>query len=90
MEDFVLLFGMVATIIIDSYIRFKNIFKYMCADLGIIYWPLARGNNKGTIIEKYHLFINKTQAIADQYIVTHVSYDLSIIIIVLMTGLIIL
>ena len=43
----------------------------MCTTLGIIYWPLARGNHKGISIEKYHCFLNKTQAIAGQDRRTH-------------------
>ena len=43
----------------------------MCAALGVIYLPLARGNHKFISIEKYHRFLNKTNAIAGQYIETY-------------------
>ena len=59
MKNFVLSFVMVAIIFIDADSRFKNLFKYMCADLGIIYCTLAHGNNKGTRVEKYHNFSTK-------------------------------
>ena len=71
MEIFVLSFGMVVILIIDADSRFKSIFKDMCAVLGIIYWPLAFGNQKSMSVEKYHLFLNKIQAIAGQYRDTH-------------------
>ena len=67
MENVVILFGMVAIIVVDAGIWFNSVFKYMCSDLGIIYWNLAHGNHKGMSIEKYHRFLNKTQAILDQY-----------------------
>ena len=66
MKNFVLSFVMVAIIFIDADSRFKNLFKYMCADLGIIYCTLAHGNNKGTRVEKYHNFFDKTQTITGQ------------------------
>ena len=59
MENVVLSFGMVAILDIDADSQFKNVFKYMCASLRIIYWTLARGNHKGTSIEKYHRFLKK-------------------------------
>ena len=31
----------------------------MCAALGIIYWPFARGNHKDMTVEKNHHFIYK-------------------------------
>ena len=46
MDNVVLLFGMVANLVVDVRSRFNSIFKDMCAALGIIYWPLARGNHK--------------------------------------------
>ena len=60
MDNVVLLFGMVANLVVDASSRFNSIFKDMCAALGIIYWPLARGNHKVISVENYHLFINKT------------------------------
>ena len=57
---------MVTILVVDAGSWFKNIFKYMCAALGIIHWPLARGYHKGMSVEKYHCFLNKTQAISGQ------------------------
>ena len=62
---------MVVIIVVYAECWFKIVFKYMCAALGIIYWPLARGNHKGINIEKYHLFLKKTQSISGQDRVTH-------------------
>ena len=62
-KNVVLLFSMVVILAVDADSRFKSVFKYMCAALGIIYWPLARGNHKGTSVEKYHRFLKKRQAI---------------------------
>ena len=61
MENVVLLFGMVLILVVDDNSRFKIVFKYMCASLVIIYWPLVRRNHKGMRVEKYHRFLNKTQ-----------------------------
>ena len=67
MDNFIILFSMVGIIYVDSGSWFKNVFKYMWAALGIIYWPLSHGNYKGVSVEKYHRFLNKTQVIACQY-----------------------
>ena len=66
MKNLVLLFSMVPILFVDSHSWFKSVFKDICAALGIIYWPLARGNHKGMSIEKYHRFLKKTQAILGQ------------------------
>ena len=47
MENVVILFGMVTIIVVDSVSKFKSVFKDMCTSLGIIYWCLAHGDNKG-------------------------------------------
>ena len=60
MNNFVLSFGMVAIPVVDTRICFKSVFKGMCAALGIVYWNLSCGNHKGTSIERYHFFLNKT------------------------------
>ena len=60
MDNVVLLFGMVANLVVDARSRFNSIFKDMCAALGIIYWPLARGNHKVISFGNYHLFLKKT------------------------------
>ena len=71
MENFILLFIMVAIIVINTSIQFKNVFEDMWLTLGIIYWPLSNGNHKGMIVKKYHCFLNKTQEIAGQDRGTH-------------------
>ena len=66
MENAVLLFSMVEILVFDVYSWFKSVPKDMCTALGNINWPLARGNQKGMSVEKYHHFINKTRVIAGQ------------------------
>ena len=70
-KNVVLLFGMVVILVIGVDCQLKRVLKYMCAALGIIYWPLAGGNHKGTSVEKYHRFLKKMQAISGQDIVRH-------------------
>ena len=67
MENVVLSFGMVVIIVVGADSRFKSFFKDMCTALGIVYLSLECGNHKGTRIEKYHQFLNRTQAITGQY-----------------------
>ena len=43
----------------------------MCKFFQIIFWPLSYGNNKGISVEKYHRFLNKTQATTRQYRGSH-------------------
>ena len=71
MENAVLSFGVFAILVVDDGSRFKSVFKYIFAVLGIIYWPIAHGYNKGVSVEKYHHFQNKTQEIAGQDRGTH-------------------
>ena len=71
MENYILLFGMVAILVINADSRFKNVFKDICAALGIIYWSLERGNHNILRVEKYHRFLNKTKAISGQYRCKH-------------------
>jgi len=52
--------------VVDADSKFLKEFKQMCKALGVIFWPLARGNHKGNIVEKYHPFLNKTQMIVGQ------------------------
>ena len=59
MVNVILSFSMVMITVVDSDSWFKRILKYMCADLGIIYWTLARANHKGKSVEKYHHFLKK-------------------------------
>ena len=71
MENIVILFGVVEIIAVESGSWFKRIFKDMCTSLGIIYQLLVHEDNKGTRVEKYHHFLNKTHAIAGQDRGTH-------------------
>ena len=64
MSDVVLSFGMCAVLVIDEGSNFKGVFQEMCSILKITCWPLSRGNHKGLSVERYHRFLNKTQAIA--------------------------
>ena len=57
---------MVAILVSDADICFNIAFKDICAALGIIYWTLACGNHKVTSVEKYYLFLKKTQEISGQ------------------------
>ena len=71
MENVVISFGIVAILIVNVESWFKSVFKDMYAAPGIIYCTLTRGNYKGTSVEKYHRFLNKTQVIAGQDRGTH-------------------
>ena len=37
-------------------------------------WPLAQGNHKVLSVEKYHIFLNKSQTIVGQDRGTHLSF----------------
>ena len=63
MEEGVLSFGMVSVVVLDADSRFRGSFEEMCKCLQITLWNLASSNNKGNSVEKYHRFLNKTQAI---------------------------
>ena len=58
-KNVVLLFRMVVILVVDAASQFKSVFKDMCAALGIIYWPLELGNNKGMSIENVSHFSQK-------------------------------
>ena len=77
MGNVVLLFGMVAILVLDADSCFKSIIKDIYPALGIIYWPLSCGNHKVMSVEKYHRFLNKTQAISVQDRGTHDFYLLN-------------
>ena len=64
-------FGMVLVVVLDADIRFRGAFKEMCSCLQMTFWPLARGDHKRNSVEKYHQFLNKTQAIAGKYYGSH-------------------
>jgi hypothetical protein len=74
MSDVVLTFGMCAVLVVDEGSSFKSVFQEMCSILKITCWPLARGNHKGLGVEKYHRFLNKTQAIAGNDRGTHETF----------------
>ena len=59
MENVVLLFGMVEILVIDADSHFKSVFKNMWESLGIIFWTLACGNNKGMSVENFTTFSTK-------------------------------
>jgi hypothetical protein len=74
MSNVVLSFGMCAVIVVDEGSNFKGVFQEMCSILKITCWPLARGNHKGLSVERYHRFLNKTQAIAGNDRGTHETF----------------
>ena len=71
MANIVLSFEMVSVVVIDDGSSFKGVFIKMCTKLGVTYWCLSRGNHKGNSVEKYHRFLNKTQAISGNDRGTH-------------------
>ena len=46
----------------------------MCIKLDLTYWYLSQGNYRGNSVERYHRFLNKTQAIAGNDRGTHAVY----------------
>ena len=74
MADVVLTFGMCSVVVIDDGSSFKGVFIQMCRTLDITHWVLSRGNHKGNSVEKYHRFLNKTQAISGNDRGTHDVY----------------
>ena len=74
MADVILSFGMCSVVVIDDGSSFETVFKLMCEALGITYWCLSRGNHRGNSVERYHRFLNKTQAIAGNDRGTHKVY----------------
>ena len=77
MEEVVLSFGMVEVVSVDADSRFRGAFEAICNFLLITFWPLARGNNKINIIEKYHQLLNKKLSITGQYRGSHDVFILS-------------
>ena len=63
MENVVLAYGMVSILVVDTDARFCEVFGELCTILEITLWSLARGNHKGNIVERYHCFLNKMQAV---------------------------
>ena len=73
MEQVVLAYGMTAVVVVDDGSTYKGLFRDMCTALKLTLWPLSRGNHKGNSVEKYHRFLNKTQAIAGSDRGTHLT-----------------
>ena len=63
MANIVLMFGICFVVVVDDGSSFKSTFIDMCIQVKIHYWCLSRGNHKGNSVERYHRFLNKTQAI---------------------------
>ena len=74
MAEVIFAYGMCSVVVIDDGSSFKGVFILMCTKLGITYWCLSRGNHRGNSVERYHRFLNKTQAIAGNDRVTHDVY----------------
>lgn len=71
MDQVILSFGMCSVVVVDADSKFRSSFESMCTKLGIMFWPLARGNHKGLSVERYHRFLNKTQTIVGNDRGTH-------------------
>jgi hypothetical protein len=74
-SEVMLKYGMSAVIVVDDGSTFKGIFRDMCDILQITLWTLSRGNHKGCSAERFHRFMNKTQAIAGQSVGTHAVFS---------------
>ena len=55
---------MCSVIVINDDSTFKGVFVDMYKALGLNWWYLSCGNYKGNLVEHYHQFMNKDQAIA--------------------------
>ena len=74
MENVIFNFGTSAIIVVDDGSTFKGVFQEMCKHLKLTYWALSKGNHKGMSVERYHRFLNKTQAITGNDRGTHLTY----------------
>ena len=74
MEHVLLSYGICAVVVVDDGSTFKGIFKEMIELLKITLWTLSRGNHKGNSAERYHRFLNKTQAITGNDRGTHGNF----------------
>ena len=74
MEQVILNFGISAIVVVDDGSSFKGAFKTMCEQLKITFWALSRGNHKGLSVERYHRYLNKTQAIVGNDRGTHKTF----------------
>ena len=61
MKQIILSSGMVVVVVVDADSKFLHFFQDMCQRIDFIFWPLARGNHKGNIIENtiYSSIIHK-------------------------------
>ena len=50
-------------VVVDANSQFRGALEAMCKLLKIKLWNLAHENHKLNSVEKYHRFLNKTQAI---------------------------
>ena len=64
MVDILLTFGMCSVVTIDEGSTFKGVFIVMCIKLKTNYWCMERRNHRSNLVERYHRYLNKTQAIA--------------------------
>ena len=74
MEQVILNFGISAIVVVDDGSTFKGAFKAMCEQLKVTFWALSRGNHKGLSVERYHRYLNKTQAIVGNDRGTHKTF----------------
>ena len=63
MEKVALLVVINAVLVVDTDRKCITVFEYMCTQLKIHLFPLAQGNHKRTSVDKYILFLNRTQTI---------------------------
>ena len=73
MEDVALSFGTTSVVVVDADSKFRSILEEMCTALKIHFYPLAQGNHKGLLVEKYHRYFYKNQTIAGKDCGTHIS-----------------
>ena len=66
MSEFVLKFGMVRAVIVDTDNIFRSTFEVICKILKLVFWPLSHGNHQCNGVEQYPYFLNKTQTISGQ------------------------
>ena len=69
--DAIMTFGICSVIVINNGSSFKEVFIEMCDALELTHWCLSRGNHKHNSVERYHIFLNKTQAITGNDCGTH-------------------
>ena len=70
-SDVIINFRVYSVVLIDDGSTFKSVFVGICNSLNINNWCLSRGNHRGNLVERYHRFLNKTQAINSNNRGTH-------------------